>query len=125
MHGERQYSNEKNEDRARLGRRNAAKGRAGRPLPAAARQAVSAVAIAPPLLIAPRARVSISISEHGVARVSNLLYRRASSLQVVRIATPVCIFGGLPIEIGDTAAWKPALPKTEMLIGPARLIFRT
>ena len=41
-----------------------------------------------------------------VAQVSNLLYRRASSLQ---LSTALGNSNASRLEIGDTAGWKPAL----------------
>jgi len=49
-----------------------------------------------------------------VAQVSNLLYRRASSLRALDVFSRAeCGRSPCRLEIGDTAGWKPALLRKE------------
>jgi len=55
-----------------------------------------------------------------VTQVSNLLYRSASSLRMLRHTRGATVTATLcRLEIGDTAGWKPALNELACLVNDA------
>jgi hypothetical protein len=53
-----------------------------------------------------------------VAQISNLLYRRASSLRRLDSSKAIVLSTLCRLEIGDTAGWKPALRR--LAIAPVK-----